>query len=303
MTKLQKFFFVLAILCLLVTGGGKYLCEQFLNVNDPAMKSAIMLRIIASLYMFVPAISVLIVEKWKFKNVFTNYSIRFKNINTAQSLKYVLATGLLLPVLMMLFTYLFGNILGLKDFGMVITSNDDIDPVILSQLPALFLSSRLLIGFLLIAVINMLSGCTINLFFALGEEIAWRGFLEKEMLINKGWKPLVIGIIWGLWHAPLILMGFNYGEHRVLGIFVMVVVCIVLAFYFSPALHRSGSLLIPAAMHGIFNASSWVFVGPLFIKRGNPLLDSPVGIICALSVVTVIFIFWLFRKRTAHEET
>jgi membrane protease YdiL (CAAX protease family) len=309
-TKLQKFLFVLIVLSSLVAWVGKYLCERYLNVSDPAInayKPIIMLKIIGALYMFVPAISVLIVEKWKFKKIFTDYRIRFKNISVTQSLKYVLATALLLPVVIMFFSYLFGNILGLKDFGMLIISAEDIDPVILSQLPfpSLFvnLSSRLLIGFSLLAIINLLAGCTINLFFALGEEIAWRGFLEKEIVVKGAWKPLLIGIIWGLWHTPLILMGLNYGDHYIWGIPVMVVVCIALAFYFSQALHRSGSLLIPTAMHGIINAVAFIFVGGLFIKTGNPLLCPPMGLIFALSVAAIIFTFWLFRKRAVNEKT
>jgi membrane protease YdiL (CAAX protease family) len=300
-TKLQKFLFILVVLSLLVAGAGKFLCERYLNVSDFEIEFVTTLGIIGAMYMFVPAISVLIVEKWKFKKIFTDYRIRFKNINIAQSLKYVLATAFLLPILIMFFSYLFGNVLGLKDFGILIISSEDLDPVI-CQLPfsslLANLSSRLLIVFPLGAILSLFAGCTINLFFALGEEIAWRGFLEKEMIINGAWKPLVIGVIWGLWHAPLILMGFNYGEHHILGIFVMVVVCIALAFYFSQALHRSGSLLIPAAMHGIINTSLIV----VFVKIGNPLLG-PIGMIFALSVATVIFIFRLFRKRTAHEET
>jgi membrane protease YdiL (CAAX protease family) len=89
--------------------------------------------------------------------------------------------------------------------------------------------------------VSLFAGCTANLFFVLGEEIAWRGFLEKERFIKGAWNPLLVGIIWGLWHTPLILMGCNYGEHYIWGIPVMMVVCIVLAFYFSQALYRSGS--------------------------------------------------------------
>lgn len=39
----------------------------------------------------------------------------------------------------------------------------------------------------------------------LSEEIGWRGFLEKQAdgFIPKVQKPLVIGIIWALWHLPL----------------------------------------------------------------------------------------------------
>lgn len=76
-----------------------------------------------------------------------------------------------------------------------------------------------------------------------------------------------------------------------LGILVMVVVCIAFAFYFSQALRHSGSLLIPAAMHGIINTAI-IFI---FVKSGNPLLSPPVGLLGALSVATLIFIFWLFR--------
>jgi membrane protease YdiL (CAAX protease family) len=271
-------------------------------VADSETNGVIMLGIIGAIYMFVPAISVLIVEKWKLKKIFSDYQIRLKNINIAQSLKYVLATAFLLPAFIMFFTYLFGNVLGLRDVGHLIISIEDLYPEVLSKLPfsSLFagLSFRLLIVFPLLAILSLFMGCTINLFFALGEEIAWRGFLEKEMFTKGVWKPFLIGIIWGLWHAPLILMGFNYGEHRILGIFVMMLVCIALAFYFSQALHHSGSLLIPAAMHGIINTTI-IFI---FVKIENPLFG-PVGLIFVLSITTVIFIFRLFRKRTAHEKT
>ena len=54
-------------------------------------------------------------------------------------------------------------------------------------------------------VSGLISGITINAVFAFGEEIAWRGFLMKEF---KGKKFLLaalwIGIIWGLWHTPII---------------------------------------------------------------------------------------------------
>ncbi|MDR2058488.1 MAG: CPBP family intramembrane metalloprotease [Dysgonamonadaceae bacterium] len=299
-TKLQKFFFLLIVLSLLFAIVGKYLCERYLNMGDPVINSVLSLKIIGALYMFAPAISVLIVEKWKFRKIFTNYRIRLKNINIAQSLKYLTATAFLLPALILFFSYLTGNILGLKDFGMLIISNEDFDPQILSKLPSPFLnlSFRLLIGFPLIAIYSLFVGCTVNLFFAMGEEIAWRGFLEKEILIKGYRKALVIGIIWGLWHAPLILMGLNYGAHRIAGILFMVIVCVALAFYFSQALHRSGSLLIPAAMHGIINTTIIL----IFVKTGNPLLGPPLGLTFALSVATVIFVFWLFRKRTVNEE-
>jgi uncharacterized protein len=64
------------------------------------------------------------------------------------------------------------------------------------------------------AVINgFLAGITINTFFALGEEIGWRGFLQKELSHLGLWKSgLLIGFIWGLWHAPLVIQGYNFPQ-------------------------------------------------------------------------------------------
>jgi hypothetical protein len=302
--KLKKFFFVLVILSLAVAGIGTWLCEQYLNESDPFIRSAMKLQLVGALYMLVPTISVLIVEKWKLKKIFSDYNIRLKGIHISKSVKYILATAFLLPVILLFFSYLFGNVFGVKEFGFLIISKEDLNPTLLTKLPSFFhdFTPRIFIGIPFLAISGILTGCTANLFFALGEEIAWRGFLEKEISINKKWKPFLIGIIWGLWHSPLILLlGHNYGEYRIGGIFIMVIVCIVIAYYFSQSLHQSRTLLVPAVLHGIINFSPLFTL--IFVKTESPLLGPPMGLIFALSVVTVIFILRLFRKRTVNEET
>ncbi len=51
----------------------------------------------------------------------------------------------------------------------------------------------------------------INLVPALGEELGWRGWLLPK-LMPLGAIPAILtsGVIWGLWHTPLILLGYNY---------------------------------------------------------------------------------------------
>ena len=48
----------------------------------------------------------------------------------------------------------------------------------------------------------------------LGEEAGWRGYLLPKLLeFMKPWKAVLLtGVIWGLWHAPVIACGFNYGK-------------------------------------------------------------------------------------------
>jgi membrane protease YdiL (CAAX protease family) len=52
----------------------------------------------------------------------------------------------------------------------------------------------------------------INSFFTFGEEFGWRGYLLPNLLpMGEKRAFLVSGVIWGLWHAPVIAMGHNYG--------------------------------------------------------------------------------------------
>lgn len=290
---MRAFCFILALLSLLVAFGGDYVCTSILSFDDPK----IALGLISVLYMFIPAITVAFIGKLRWKQLFMEYRIRIKTINICQAVKYILVATFLLPLLGIFFTYCFGNLLGWSDFGQLAPAGYLSAPSLSDRLPAalsLLLGNpfyRLLL-FPVVAVIGGIAGCTINLVFALGEEIAWRGFMENELRISRAWKPLVIGIIWGLWHAPLILLGFNYGEYCVGGIFVMVLICISLSYFFSSALNRSGSLLTVGALHGIFNTNIVLF----FIKPGNPLLSPPVGVIMVLAISIINMLFYYPRK-------
>jgi len=51
-------------------------------------------------------------------------------------------------------------------------------------------------------------GVVVGSIFALGEEIGWRGLMVPLLVRVRAPAPLVLsGIIWGLWHTPLILFG------------------------------------------------------------------------------------------------
>src|SRR5690625_4755344 len=87
----------------------------------------------------------------------------------------------------------------------------------------------------LLAGQSLLGGITINAIFAFGEEIGWRGFLLREFQLLGFWKAsLLIGLIWGVWHAPLILFaGHNYPSTPIFGVVLMVTFCVVLCTIFS----------------------------------------------------------------------
>lgn len=73
----------------------------------------------------------------------------------------------------------------------------------------------ILSGETMMSLINMpvMLVVQILLFFitALGEEIGWRGFLGPKLTVLFGFKKgvLMSGIIWAIWHFPMMLTGYG----------------------------------------------------------------------------------------------
>ncbi len=147
---------------------------------------------------------------------------------------------------------------------------------------------------LLISILQIIIiGPIINIIPTLGEEIGWRGYLlpKLRMLLTDRAALLITGIIWGMWHIPVIMMGHNYGTSYVgypwLGILAMIVFCVVLGViegYISIKLES----VIPAAMiHSVVNAGVGL---PILLAKGgyNPILGPAItGLIGGLPFVVL----------------
>ena len=75
----------------------------------------------------------------------------------------------------------------------------------------------------------------INMFPALGEEVGWRGYMMPRLKEQFGLLNgrLLGGVVWGIWHWPLMLLvGYEYGTDYLgaplLGLVVWCVVCFAL---------------------------------------------------------------------------
>ncbi len=133
-------------------------------------------------------------------------------------------------------------------------------------------------------VAGLAAGFTVNGLVAFGEEAGWRGFLLPRT--PAGIHPdLFVGVPWGLWHAPLILLGHNYGDAAgpwgLFGVMAMVVLCIGLSRLLRVATIRSGSVITAAAIHGGVNGTAPLLT--LLVRDGNPIVAVPVGVLGALA--------------------
>ena len=124
---------------------------------------------------------------------------------------------------------------------------------------------------------GLAAGLTVNAVAGLGEELGWRGFLQKNLEELGFWKSSVlIGLIWGIWHAPIILQGHNYPEHPLLGVVMMIIFCILLAPIFSFIRLKSGSVIAASVLHGTLNGTGVLAI--ILIKGGNDLLVGITGL-------------------------
>jgi membrane protease YdiL (CAAX protease family) len=60
--------------------------------------------------------------------------------------------------------------------------------------------------------VGVLIAPIINSLFTFGEEFGWRGYLQQKLMPLGYRKALVlVGVIWSVWHWPVIAMGHNFG--------------------------------------------------------------------------------------------
>ena len=142
----------------------------------------------------------------------------------------------------------------------------------------------------------------LNIFTTFGEEWGWRGYLVPKVSTHLRIVPtlLVTGIVWGLWHAPLTIIGHNYGTGYptwpIGGIAAMCLFCIVVGIFLTYVTVRTGSCLAAAIGHGAING--FVSAALLFsVTGGNPFVGPlPVGIIGGSAFVVVA----AFMLRDLH---
>ena len=138
----------------------------------------------------------------------------------------------------------------------------------------------------------------INMIPAFGEELGWRGMLFPTLAERMSPRnaALVSGVIWGVWHAPAIAMGHNYGMgyagFPIAGILTMALMCTAMACWFSLLRLRSGSVWPCALAHGAFNAMA--NIGLVFCTCGSTLLGpSALGLVAGIPLIVVGVVSWL----------
>ena len=139
----------------------------------------------------------------------------------------------------------------------------------------------------------------LNFVTCFGEEWGWRGYLLPKMSERFSTVPtlLITGIIWGLWHAPLTVIGHNYGigypGFPFTGIAMMCLFCTVMGVILSYVTLKTKSCIPAILGHGAINGIA--AIGIYFTHDGgNPFVGpAPTGIIGMIPFIIVALIMAL----------
>lgn len=273
--RLTKYYLVLTFLLTFGTGIVIYLLG---GLEEPSFLS----EIITFFPALVATALTITFQRWEgFSHLLKSLGLRFGKK------RYMFIYPMLMFIIV-IFTYFITYLITPKTF----ISISELSGA-LSELSIGFGTMPIFLQVVSIFLLNSVLGNVIILPVILGEEIGWRSFLypKLEKLYRKS-SLLIGGVIWGIWHAPMILMGHNYPSAPFLGILMMLLFSIpmgIILYYFY---RKSGSIITVALCHGVLNQTASTVM--IFVQENtfNPIVHGATGLIGIMVFVIIAFIIY-----------
>ncbi len=258
--------------------------------------------LILSAMMFTPALAVLLVLL-VFRPIPKGERLRFLGmwpLRPAKRVVWLSVLGLLAPPVLIFVTLLVAAALGWIQLDLVglsglaeVTEATTPPGTPIPPAPLLVALQLLSIPF---------AAATINAVLAFGEELGWRGFLLPALRRYGTVVALLLsGVVWGLWHAPVILLGYNFSRPDITGVLFMVAGCVAWGILLGWLRLRSASVWPAVFAHGALNASGAMFA--LFYLAGTTTdlaFSGPLGVafwIVGGAVALVLLVTGQFRRQ------
>jgi uncharacterized protein len=149
-------------------------------------------------------------------------------------------------------------------------------------------------------------GVPVGAVLAFGEEFGWRGYLlHKLMPLGEFRAALAVGLIWGLWHLPVLLVGLNYpGANLATLVAVFLVATVLLSMLHARFYILSGgSVIVTALLHGSLNTFSDRLTDPEHLT-GNPLVVGGGGVVAVViaAMASALTALWLRHHQSRLAE-
>lgn len=114
--------------------------------------------------------------------------------------------------------------------------------------------------------------------FAMFEEWGWRGYLEPRLTalgVPDLRRHLFVGLIWAIWHFPLILSTDYTQIHYAVFLPIFVIGVMLTAIVYGQLRKASGTVWTSVLMHGVANTVLWAIIQNNLMTFNNKLLANP----------------------------
>lgn len=279
---------------LLITFGITYLVEGLLILSGFRVTHlpAVVGQYVIAGAMWIPAVAALLTIRFVTHEKLSDIGLRL-----GPSWKPYVATAIVIPIVFVV-TYLLTWLLGLGKpdwqlvsfFSLFVSAGTDMST---APPPALLLT--------VLFVISLFVAPFLNSVFGLGEELGWRGFLLPRLMPLGKWPAyLLLGVIWGLWHAPLVAVGFNYPGSPLLGILLMILLTTAVGLFINEMTLHYRSAVLAGWIHGVFNSQAYGIWRALLFANTHPLLGGITGLvgIAVLAVLGLGTMRWFKQAET-----
>jgi membrane protease YdiL (CAAX protease family) len=120
-----------------------------------------------------------------------------------------------------------------------------------------------------------------------GEEFGWRSYLQIRLFASRPLlAAIATGIIWGVWHYPLLMLGTELPEHPQLVFVIFPVYTVLLSIVFGWLRTRSGSIWPSSLSHSAINHLRSPLIALLFPAVADRLGLTLIGL-AVLGVVGI----------------
>ena len=143
----------------------------------------------------------------------------------------------------------------------------------------------------------------------IGEEFGWRGYAQEKLIRQFGMNRglILLGVIWGWWHLPIGLMGWNFPDLPVLGALLLTPIStIFLGIYLGWLYLRSRSIWMPTLAHAALNLCAILLLTEMKVQREGPYLEltfiAVLGVVAGLCAMSLNAKQPVFRWNAATDE-
>jgi membrane protease YdiL (CAAX protease family) len=152
-------------------------------------------------------------------------------------------------------------------------------------------------------------GIVLSLVVVSGEEIGWRGYMLTRLIDSGVPRPVFAsGLIWALWHVPLVLAGvYAAGPSPVISAVLLVVGITSFGYVIARMRLETGSIWPAIALHAAWNSVNLRGFDPATTGTGAMLWVGESGILTTLALVAAAVVFsrgrWTILREPPKRET